>query len=381
VNGVPVARIFGIEVRIQLGWVIVLALIGYIAVSSLEIVQPGLDPALDWVLGGIVALGFFLSSMAHDLGHAVVARRRGMPVNAIAVSFFGGSTPVDPMAQNARDDLAIAVAGPLVSLAIGAVLAVLTAIAAIGGGPVLDTAAATLGVLAVLNVILGVVNLVPAYPLDGGRIVRAIGWRRGGSIRSGWLAAARAGRLSGFAAIGGGIAILLSGGFQNGAMIALSGWFLILNSRSIMERMRLDDLIGGLHVEDAMETSPVSIAPNLTVDTFAGQLLDEESTMTAVPVVSDDEVVGVLGIREVRRLQRSRWPTTRVGDVMAKPPRLALLSARDSLASALERLQRAGLDGLPVVDGGSLVGMLTRRSVGQLIHERGLLTREGRTVA
>ena len=380
-TGIPIARIFGIELRVHLGWILILGLIGYVAVAGLQVVQPGIDPAIGWLAGAVVALGFFLSSAAHDLGHAVVARRRGLPVTTVAVSFFGGATPLDPVAPTADDDLAIAVAGPAVSIVIAIVLAVVTAALNAVGGPLFLTLASTVGVLMGLNVLLGVVNLLPAYPLDGGRIVRAFAWRRGGSIAAGWRASARSGRLAGSFAIGIGAVIALGGYVTNGAMIAISGWFLVLSARSISERLRVDRLIGGLHVEDAMETSPVSVGPTLTVDTLASQLLDGESTMTAVPVVSEGDVVGMLGIREVQRLQQRLWSTTRVEDVMAKPPRLTMLSARDSLVTAVERLQRAGLDGLPVVDGRSLVGILTRRSVGQLLHERGILTREGRTVA
>jgi len=380
-TGIPIARIFGIELRVHLGWILILGLIGYVAVAGLQVVQPGIDPAIGWLAGAVVALGFFLSSAAHDLGHAVVARRRGLPVTTVAVSFFGGATPLDPVAPTADDDLAIAVAGPGVSIVIAIVLAVVTAALNAVGGPLFLTLASTVGVLMGLNVLLGVVNLLPAYPLDGGRIVRAFAWRRGGSIAAGWRASARSGRLAGSFAIGIGAVIALGGYVTNGAMIAISGWFLVLSARSISERLRVDRLIGGLHVEDAMETSPVSVGPTLTVDTLASQLLDGESTMTAVPVVSEGDVVGMLGIREVQRLQQRLWSTTRVEDVMAKPPRLTMLSARDSLVTAVERLQRAGLDGLPVVDGRSLVGILTRRSVGQLLHERGILTREGRTVA
>src|SRR5713101_4059622 len=171
-------------------------------------------------------------------------------------------------------------------------------------------------------------------------------------MKAGWRASARSGRIVGFLVIGIGIAVLLNDAFTNGAMIALTGWFLILTARSVAERAFVDELIGGLHVEDAMEVGATSVSPALTVDAFAGQLLDTESTLTAVPVMSDDQVVGMLGVREVRRLQRNRWPTTRVEEVMARPPKLVILSARDSLAMAVERLQRAGLDGFPVVDSG-----------------------------
>jgi Zn-dependent protease/CBS domain-containing protein len=380
-NGFPVGRLFGVEIRLQLGWILVLALIGYIAVTELEIIRPGLDERVGWVLGGVVALGFLVSSVAHDLAHAVIGKRSGMPVTAVIVTFFGGSTPLEPPAASARDDLAVAAAGPIASIAIGAVLGLAAVGLATLHGPVVETAAATLGVLTVLNLILGFVNLLPAYPLDGGRIIRAIGWLRGGSIAAGWGATARTGRFTGLTGVGIGLVVMFAGAFTNGAMIALSGWFLVLSARSIAERLRVDSMIGGLFVEDAMEPEPVSVGPSLTVDTFANQLLDAESEMTAVPVVSESEIVGVLGVREVRRLQPSRWPATRVEEVMTKPPRLVLLSARDTLTSAVERLQRAGVDGLPVVDGGALVGMLTRRSVGQLLHERGILSREGRTVA
>jgi Zn-dependent protease/predicted transcriptional regulator len=379
--GTRIGRLFGIEIRVNLGWIIVLGLIGYLALMELQLAEPALDPVLGWVLGGLVALAFFVSSTAHDLAHALMARRRGMAVPSLAISFFGGATPLDPVPTKPADDLAIAVSGPLTSIGIGAVLAAVAAGLDAIGGPVLTLAAETLFVIVVLNFILGFVNLIPAYPLDGGRIIRALGWRRGGSIDAGWRAAARAGRLVGFAVVVLGVVMIASGPIANGAMTMLAGWFLVLSARSIGDRSRVNRLIGGLHVQDAMETSPVSIGPTLTVDTFADQLLDAESEMTAVPVVSDGNFVGILGARQVGRLQRRLWATTRVEDVMAKPPRLPILSALDSLDTAVERLYRTGLDGVPVMDGSTLVGILTRRSVGKLVHERGLATGEVRPPA
>jgi Zn-dependent protease/CBS domain-containing protein len=379
--GTRIGRIFGIEVRINLGWIIILALIGYLALAELQLAEPALDPVVGVALGTVVAIAFFLSSAAHDLAHALMARRRGMAVPTIAISFFGGATLLDPVPTRASDDLAIAVSGPFASIGIGAVLAAVAFALDSIGGPVLQIVAETLAVITALNFILGFVNLIPAYPLDGGRIIRALGWRRGGSIDAGWRAAARAGRLVGFAIVALGVVMVASGPITNGAMTMLAGWFLVLSARSIGDRVRVNRLIGGLHVSDAMEVAPISVGPNLTVDTFAEQLLNPESEMTAVPVVSDGNVVGILGARQLKRLQRRRWPTTRVEDVMAKPPRLPMLSAVDSLDEAMERLYRTGLDGVPVVDGRSLVGILTRRSVGKVVHERGLATGESKPAA
>jgi len=169
-NGIPIARLFGIEIRVHLGWVIVLGLIGYIAVAELQTAQPTLDPTLAVILGGVVAIGFFASSLVHDLAHALMARRRGMTVPSLAVSFFGGSTPLDPIASKPADELAIAVAGPFASIGLGIALLALALAANAGSGTEIATVAATLGVVSVLNFILGFVNLLPAYPLDGGRI-------------------------------------------------------------------------------------------------------------------------------------------------------------------------------------------------------------------
>lgn len=367
--GVPVARILGIEIRVQLGWVIVLALIGVIAVEQVSLLDPTLDDQVAWLMGGIVAAGFFASSVVHDLAHALVARRRGLDVKAIAVSFFGGSTPMDPTAPDARDDLAIAVSGPLTSLGVAAVLFAIT-FALVGPTGTFGAAAGVLSVLFFLNLVLGLVNLIPAYPLDGGRIIRAIAWARTGSERSGWRASSLSGRLSGIAAMVLGGLVLLVDRTATGAMIALTGWFLILTANAVKDRMRLDELVGGIFVSDAMEPDPITVHPSLTVDTFASQLLDGESAMTAVPVVAGDEVVGLLGVNQVRRIRRDRWPQTRVEQVMAKPPKLTFLAPTADLRTALEQLQRAGLDGLPVVEDDRLVGVLTRRSFGRLVQAR-----------
>jgi Zn-dependent protease/CBS domain-containing protein len=366
--GVPVARIFGIEVRVQLGWILILALIAALAVSEIESMLPALGTVATWGVGAVVAGGFFLSSAAHDLAHALVARRRGVPVPSIAVSFFGGVTAYDPSAENANDDLAIAASGPLMSLGIAGATGLVAAAAA--SQEALQVIAVVFAAMLVLNLIIGGINLVPAYPLDGGRIVRAIAWRRSGNERSGWRAASQTGQLSGFVAIGAGVLLVLSGNVTNGAMVALSGWFLILSARTIRDRLRVEDLIGGLSVADAMDPPGATVHSGLTIDTFAGQLLDGESGVAAVPVTDGDEVVGVVGVRQVRRLRRDRWPTSRVEDVMVKPPRLTFLSPNEDLATAAGTLTKSGADGLPVMVDGRLEGMLTRRSIGRVVAER-----------
>jgi Zn-dependent protease len=368
--GVPIARIFGIEIRVQFGWVLVVALVAALAVIQVGTAVPTLPGPVQWILGGAVGIAFFISARLHDLGHALMARRRGVAVDSILVSFFGGTTPADATAPAAGDDLAIAASGPLVSIVLGIALAVI----ALGFESLGSEIGVALGqivvVLAVLNILIGLVNLIPAYPLDGGRIVRALAWRRSGTIKGGWSAAAATGRLSGLVALSIGGGLFLTGEITNGGMVALSGWFLILSSRAIRERQKVDALIGDLVVRDAMERNPTTVQPGLTVDTLAGQLLDGETPTTSIPVMDGTTVIGMLGVREVRRLRRGAWGVTRVGDAMVKPPRMVPLAPGAGLVEAVERLHRSGLDGLPVILDGALEGVLTRRSVGQVVRDR-----------
>lgn len=367
--GIPIARIVGIEVRVQFSWVIVLALISVIAVGQLTAIDPEIEEAMSWLLGAIVALGFFVSSVAHDLAHAVVARRRGVEVRAVVVTFFGGSTPLDVGSTDPGDDAAIAASGPLVSITIGLALLALAAWA-FALGDSFSNATGVLSVLMFLNMILGLVNLIPAYPLDGGRIVRDLVWRRSGSERRGYQAASRSGRITGFVVIGMGIAVLAVDPTFTGAMIALTGWFLILSANAVRDRVKVDELVGGHTVGEAMEPDPITVNPSLTIDTFAAQLIGGESPMTAVPVVEGDQVVGILGVTQVRRIPQARWTTTRVEEAMVKPPKMTVLALEDALKDALEQFQRKGVDGLPVMDGGKLVGVLTRRSASLFVREK-----------
>lgn len=372
--GIPIARVFGIEIRVTFGWVFVLALVTVIAVGELTAIEPALEGVIGWVLGAVVAAGFFLSSVSHDLAHALVARRRGVDVHAIGVSFFGGATPLDPSSPEPGDDAVIAASGPLVSLAIAAALFGIT-LGVIGLAGEFNAAAGVLIVLVFLNLILGLVNLVPAYPLDGGRIVRDVVWRRSGSERTGWRAAARTGRLTGMVIAGIGIAYLAFEINVTGVMIALTGWFFVMSANTVRDKMKLEELLGGHVVREAMDEDPPTVTPALTVDTFAGQLLDGQSPLFAVPVVEGDQVVGILGPTQLRRMRKPEWATTRVGDVMATPPKMTTLTPDEPMRPALERMYKAGLDGLPVLEDGKLIGVMTRQGVGRFVaKERGRLT-------
>ncbi|HEY3072614.1 MAG TPA: site-2 protease family protein [Candidatus Limnocylindrales bacterium] len=372
-NGLPVARLFGFEIRIHLSWVLIVALVTIIVVGQVEASAPSVPMPVRWIIGAIISGAFLLSVLAHELGHGLAARRRGLDVGPITLYFFGGSASFQLESDRPRDEAIVAGAGPALSLALGIAFGVVALALNATGQPEIQAFAAIVLVAAALNFLLGLVNLVPAYPLDGGRVVRALVWARTGDERRGASVASRLGRIVGWMLIGGGIALMVIDSSPiDGLMLALSGWFLGSASRGIERRLVVQDLLKGVRVEDVMEREYPSVAPNLTVDTFAERLL-ETGPGSAMPVLHDDRIVGLIGASELRRLRRGLWPTTRAEDVMVALPRLPLLAARDTLWSALDRLGRSGLDGLPVVDGGGLLGVVTRQTIAEAIQSRAKL--------
>lgn len=371
-NALPVARLFGFEIRVHVSWALVLALIAVSVVTEAAVLAPGAAPATAWLIGGIVAAGFLLSALAHELGHAIVARRAGVTGGPIVVYVFGGAAGADLATERPRDEAAIALAGPVVSLAIGIMAsAVFAATLVVGGAP--DGAATIVGRVAVvigaLNLLLGLVNLLPAYPLDGGRIVRAIGWARTGDASAGLRVAAAAGRWTGRLAGVLGFGVILVVDAIDGLFIAAFGWFLITVARSAERSATVDDLLEGSVVDDVMDRDTAGVPAGLTLDTFADQLL-AAGAPGAVPVVRDHEFIGLLGARQVARIRRGRWATTRAGDVVVAGGSMPSVTPTTPLRAVLDLLQQHTLDGLPVLVEGTFAGIVTRRAVAALVRER-----------
>jgi Zn-dependent protease/predicted transcriptional regulator len=310
--------------------------------------------------------------LAHELGHGIVARRRGLEVGPITVFFFGGSASFQLESDRPRDEAAVALAGPAVSLAIGSVLVGVGLLLQGSPDETLKAAGLVALVLASLNLILGAANLVPAYPLDGGRLVRAVFWARTGDEKRGARAAATSGRMVGWGLIGVGVAVMVTGDTLDGLLLGLSGWLLGSASRGIIRRIAVQELIEDVRVGDVVDRGIATVSPQLTVDTFADRLV-EGGDGSALPVVRDDEVIGVIGSAQLRRIGRKAWATTRAEEVMVGPPSMATLSPGDTLWSALDRLRRTGLDGLPVMADGGFVGLVTRQLVATAIQDRAKL--------
>lgn len=369
-SGVPVARILGFEVRIHLSWIFIVAIISVTVAGRYGALEPDAGPLMGWLIGVAASFGFLVTVVAHELAHAVVARRHGSEDRAISVHFIGSPAPVDVRAPTPRGELAVAIAGPVVSLVLGIVLiglAVAGLASNLGGG--VRAVSDILFTIGALDLVLGGLSLVPAFPLDGGRIVRAFAWSRSGDPRQGTRAAALVGRWMGRLLLVAGLGVILTGDTINGVMLGLIGWFLDSSARSVDRWATLDALIADVTVDEAMEPDVETLAPQLTLDTFAGSVLDG-TVAPALAVLRNDELVGIVGATQIRAVPRRDWPSTRTEQVMVGRADLPTTDPGDSLTEAVERLRRTRLDGLPVFDGAAFRGILTRRSVAAALHRR-----------
>jgi Zn-dependent protease len=372
-SGVPVARLFGIEIRIHLSWIFIVAIITVTVGGRLNIVEPDFDPVVAWIIGAVASLGFLLSVVVHELAHALVSRRTGTPVDTISVHFVGSPTAVDARATSARAEIAVALAGPLTSLAIGGALIVFSIVELAIGGMVLDALADITFIIGGLDLVLGIISLIPAFPLDGGRIVRGIVWLRTGNERGGTRAAGRVGRWAGRFFLGAGLAVILANDPVDGAMLGLAGWFLMASARSVDRWLVLDGLISGVRVGEAMEADLETISPQLTLDTFARSVLDG-TVAPALAVLRDDQLVGMIGAGQLRGVPQKDWASTRIADVMVDLAEVPVIDPDDLLSTGLDRLRESHLDGLPVLDATGLRGVLTRRSIASMLRARAELT-------
>lgn len=368
----PVARLLGFEIRVHVSWALVLAIVAVSVVTQVGVLAPDASPAASWLIAGVVAAGFLGSALAHELGHAIAARRAGIPGGPVVVYVFGGAAGPELEAERPRDEAAVALAGPLVSLVTGTVLAATFAVTLAlgdGAGPPVVTFGRVALVLAAINLLLGLINLLPAYPLDGGRLVRAIVWARTGDPAAGLRAAASSGRWLGRLGAAAGFAVILFVDPIDGLFLAAFGWFLITVAGVTERSAAVDDLLEGTVVDDVMDRDVVGMPAGLTLDTFAAQLL-ERSSPGAVPIVRDEVFVGMVGARQVGRIRRDRWATTRASDVAVDGATMPSVAPTTSLRAVIDLLHQHALDGLPVREGEAFVGIVTRRAVTALVRKR-----------
>jgi Zn-dependent protease len=364
-NGnIRLGRVAGVQVRVNWSWLVIFALIVWsLAVGVFPSENPGLSDGAYLAMAVVAALLFFASLLLHELGHAWQARREGMEIDGITLWLFGGVSQFKNRFPSAGAEFRIAVAGPLVSLVLGVGFELL---ALVGLPSAVDGVAAWLGYI---NLALLVFNLIPALPLDGGRVLRAALWRSRGDLAWATQVASRTGQGFGYLFIALGIAMFIFQGSFSGAWLAFIGWFLLQAAGAEARYVATEAALDGLRVRDLMVRDPVTVDADLTV----GRFMDDVAwsrRFTTYPVVDAGRPIGLLAFSSVAAVPRSEWDTLRVRDAMIPLVGVPLLAEDTTALAALSMLSSPTSNRGMVVENGRLAGLLSITDLARALEVR-----------
>ena len=368
-HSLRLGRIGGIEIAVHWSWLIIFVLFTWsLAVFFFPPFYPRWDLGTYWIAGVISTILLFLSVLAHELSHSLVAKSEGIPVQSITLFVFGGVSNIEREPATARDEFLMAVVGPATSLVIGVIAyGLLLAV----GGSVPSLVEGILLSLAIYNVILGVFNLIPGFPLDGGRVFRSIVWGITGSFREATTIATILGQVFAYLFIFGGLFLALTGNFLSGIWLVFIGWFLNNAATTSRHQAELETMLRGVRVASVMSAHPPDVPAHTTLSEFVEHYVLERN-LRALPVISEEDgrIIGLVTLGEVRQVPREDWSTTTVGQVMIPASQLTVATPDEPLIQAMRDLTEDDLNQLPVVERGRLVGLLTRSDVIRYLRVR-----------
>ena len=366
-NGnLTLGRLGGVQVRIHWSWLVVFALIVWsLAATVFPSQNPELSDGVHLAMAVAAALVFFASVLLHELGHAWQARRDGLEIDGITLWLFGGVAQFKGAFPNPGAEFRIAIAGPLVTVVLSGGFALL----ALAGLPsAVDGVAAWLGYI---NLTLLAFNLIPALPLDGGRVLRAALWRARGDLGWATRVAADVGMGFGYLFIALGVLMFIIEGSFSGAWLAFIGWFLLQAATAEARYVATEQALAGLHVRDLMVRNPVVVDPDITVGRFMDDVASSRRFTTYPVVDRGGRPIGLLAFRSVAAVPRSEWDTRRVRDTMIALDEVPLLSESTSAVDALADLSsRPGQNRGLVVNNGDLDGLLSITDLARALEAR-----------
>jgi len=368
-GGIPLGKIFGIAIRLNYTWFIVFALVTWsLSASSFPLTFPEWSWYTSLIAGIVTSLLFFGSVLAHELMHSIVAQKLGIPVRSITLFILGGVAEMTEEPKRPVDELRIALAGPLTSLVLAGIFYAIF----YWVGPHYDFISASASLLAFINILLAGFNLIPGFPLDGGRVLRSILWWRNHDLRRATKIASNIGRGVGYLFIFGGIFYLFQGLWLNGVWLALIGWFLENTAAGSYQQVALMDMIRGHTAQEVMTRDCPSISPELTIDTL---LNEHVLTMgrRCFPVTIDSRVLGVVTLRDIREVPRFQWTTKKVSEIMTPFGNLKSVSPDEDLTTVLKVLTEADINQVLVLNNGNIDGIISRDNLLAFIKLRGEL--------
>ena len=357
-NTIPIGRVLGIPIDLDYSWFLIAALITWmLAVNYYPVELKGGTSAENWLMGAVKAVLFFASIVVHELAHSWMALRYKIPVHRITLFIFGGVSQIAGEPSSAGAEFLIAVVGPLTSFALAAFFFL--------SEPLLVNVTPALAVakyLALINGMLGLFNLVPAFPLDGGRVFRAIIWGVNKNFRRATLIAASSGRFFGFFFIIWGVWQALRGNVINGLWIAFIGWFLESAAAAQVQQQMVQGLLVGHKVSEAMGNTCTHVSGDASLQELVDQEVLKHGRRCFL-VDRGGHAVGLLTLHNVKEIPRPSWTTTTAAQAMMPLEKLSRIDPDAELWTALEKMGGDGINQMPVMLGDAIVGMLSRGDI------------------
>jgi len=367
---IKLGRIFGVAVGLHYSWIIIALLVTLSLRSQFAVDHPNWDASTTWIVAIITGLLFFVSILLHELSHAAVAKLRGIPVRAITLFALGGVAQIEKDAADAKSEFWMGIIGPITSFVIGLVC---LALAWLFGWNLASEAvsapAAMFMWLGFINIALAIFNMIPGFPLDGGRVLRAVVWWITGDANRSTRIASRVGQLVALGFIMLGIWRFFSGAGFGGLWIAFIGWFLLDAARASGAQVEITERLTGLKVGDVMAQQFPVVDANANLQTFVQEHLLPTGHRCFI-VSEQGTPAGIITPHEVKAIDRARWPYTTVGDVMRSFDTLRTVSPERPVTEALEMMGREDVNQIPVVQQGKLAGIISRAHIVRVLQTR-----------
>ena len=365
---VKLGKFMGIPVRIHYTlWLVFILIAWSLATSYMPQQYPGLGTFTYWTIGIMSAIILFASVLVHELSHSYVAKKNGLPIARITLFFFGGVSEMTEEPQDPKVEVKMAAAGPLMSFLIAAVLGGGWYVTRITNAPLVITA--ILGYGALINAILGVFNLIPAFPLDGGRVFRGSIWAKSGNLIGATRWATRISEVLSLLMMLGGFALIIFGDFVDGIWTVVLGWFIKSGAETSLRQTLIGETLAGVTVRDIMTKTVSTVPPDITVD----QLVSDYFLVyhhEGYPVVRDGNLLGLVTLRSVRAIPKETRSSTRVDQAMMHGEPMIVVKSTLSALDAMHRMARERVGRLLVVEDGKLLGIVTRGDLMRTIQAR-----------
>jgi Zn-dependent protease/predicted transcriptional regulator len=353
--------LFGFDVKIDISWLILAFLITWsLAQGLFPHYLKDLPAATYWWMGIFGALGLFFSIVFHELSHSLVARHFGLPIKGITLFVFGGVAHMEEEPRSAKAEFLMAIAGPGSSVTLGLFLYILRSIGNIGTWPL--PVNGVIGYLAFINWILAGFNLLPAFPLDGGRVLRSALWKWKGNINWATRISSRIGTAFGFMLIAMGVIQFFSGNLIGGIWWFMIGMFLQNAARTSYQQLLTRQALEGETVRNLMIAEPITVPPQLSLKELVEDYIYKYH-YKMFPVVADGKLVGCISTRLVRQVPKDQWPERTVGDVIKACSEENTVDPKTDVIKVLSLMNRTGNSRLMVVEGEQLLGLIALKDI------------------